>query len=105
VQYLPRCYRTCVCCSSLSIPSTIRSELQALAHDRQIDTTRWMLARTHAATVRKIAAVLNVQYRQLPDGSYNHSSIVSLLTEQGVIARQSSMLGKADPELVEALRR
>jgi protein SCO1/2 len=81
------------------------ANLQALARTRRVDTTRWTLARTDAATVRKIAALLNVQYRKLPDGSYNHSSIVSLLTPRGVIARQSSVLGKADPELVEALGR
>ena len=81
------------------------TNLQALAHARRIDTTRWTLARTDAATVRKIAALLNVQYRKLPDGSYNHSSIVSVLTPRGVIARQSSVLGKADPALLEVLGR
>jgi protein SCO1/2 len=80
------------------------ANLQVLARTRQIDTTRWTLARTDAATVRKLAALLNVQYRKLPDGSYNHASIVSVLTARGVIARQSSVLGKPDPALVEALR-
>jgi protein SCO1/2 len=79
------------------------ANLKALARTRRIDTTRWTLARTDAATVRKIAALLNVQYRKLPDGSYNHSSIVTLLTPRGVIERQSSVLGKADPELAAAL--
>jgi protein SCO1/2 len=81
------------------------ANLQALARTRRIDTTRWTLARTDAATVRKIAALLNVQYRKLPDGSYNHASIISVLTPQGVIARQSSVLGKPDPALVEVLAR
>jgi protein SCO1/2 len=81
------------------------ANLQALARTRRIDTERWTLARTDAATVRKIAALLNIQYRKLPDGSYNHASIVSVLTRRGVIARQSSVLGKADPELVEILGR
>jgi protein SCO1 len=77
--------------------------LQALAQSRRIDTTRWTLARTDAATVRKIAALLNIQYRSLPDGSYNHTSIVSLLAPSGVVVRQSTVLGKADPELLEGL--
>jgi len=49
--------------------------------------------------------VLNVQYRRLPDGSYNHASVISLLTPQGEIAAQSSMIGKADDRLSAALRR
>jgi protein SCO1 len=47
--------------------------------------------------------VLGIQYRKLPDGGYNHSSIVTLLTPEGEIAVQSSELGKADPELLAAL--
>ena len=76
--------------------------LSALATSRKLDS-RWTLARTDAASVRKIAAVLGIQYRKLPDGSYNHSSIVTLLTPDGEIAVQSAQLGKADPELLAAL--
>ena len=77
--------------------------LHSLAASRKLDQSRWTLARTDAASVRKIAAVLGIQYRKLPDGSYNHSSIVTLLTPDGEIAAQSSELGKADPELLAAL--
>jgi len=77
--------------------------LSSLGTRRKLDPSRWTLARTDAASVRKIAAVLGIQYRKLPDGSYNHSSIVTLLTPDGEIAAQSSELGKADPELLAAL--
>ena len=79
--------------------------LQTLAVTRRIDLSRWTLVHTDEATVRKIAAVLNVQYRRLPDGSYNHASVISLLTPQGEIAAQSSMIGKTDDRLSAALRR
>jgi len=79
------------------------ANLAALARARHVDTSRWTLARTDAASVRKIAAVLNVQYRQLPDGGYNHSSIVTLLSEQGEIVLQSSVLGKVDAALLAAI--
>jgi protein SCO1 len=78
--------------------------LQALATTRRIDLSRWTLAHTDEATVRKIAAVLNIQYRRLPDGNYNHTTVISLLTPQGEIAAQSTMLGKADETLAAALR-
>ena len=64
--------------------------LQELARTRHIDLSRWTLARTDAATVRRIAAVLNVQYRQLPDGSFNHSSVITLLSPQGKILKQGN---------------
>ena len=79
------------------------ANLSALSSSRKLDASRWTIARTDAVSVRKIAAVLGIQYRKLPDGSYNHSSIVTLLTTEGEIAVQSFELGKADPELLAAL--
>lgn len=79
-------------------------QLHMLATTRRIDLFRWTLVHTDEATVRKIAAVLNVQYRRLPDGSYNHASVISLLTPEGEIAAQSTVLGKADERLATFLR-
>jgi protein SCO1/2 len=77
--------------------------LAELARARRIDLAHWTLARTDPATVRRIAAVLNVEYRELPDGGFNHSSIVTLLSPQGEILKQSSVLAKADSSLLAAL--
>lgn len=78
--------------------------LNQLAKERRIDTTRWTLARTDSQTVRKIAAALGIQYRQTPDGEFNHASIITLLTPAGEIAYQTSAMGKADAALLSALR-
>ena len=78
--------------------------LAKLADERHIDGARWTLAHADAASVRKIAATLNTQYRRLPDGQFNHSSIISLLSPQGEILLQSSHLGNADPSLLVALK-
>jgi len=43
-----------------------------------------------------------VQYRQLPNGDFNHSSIITVLSPKGEILAHSSMLGKADSALLEA---
>ncbi|HKE95913.1 MAG TPA: SCO family protein [Povalibacter sp.] len=80
------------------------ASLSALARTRRLDTSRWTLARTDAANVRKIAAALNVQYRQLPNGDFNHSNVISVLTTQGEIVRQSSVIGRADQDLLAALK-
>ena len=78
--------------------------LRKLAQERRIDTSRWTLARTDEKTVRKLAALLDIQYRALPDGGYNHSSIVTLLSPNGEILARSSVLGKPDDALIAALR-
>jgi protein SCO1/2 len=78
-------------------------QLLALARARRLDLSRWTLARAEPDDVRKIAALLRTQYRQLPDGNFNHSNVISLLSAQGEILLQSSVLGKADEALVEKL--
>lgn len=79
--------------------------LQQLAQERRIDASRWTLARTDQKSVRKIAALLDIQYRALPNGGYNHSSIVTVLSANGENVAQSSQLGKADEALIAAIQR
>ena len=77
--------------------------LNKLAAQRRIDLGRWTLATMSAGDVRLLAAALNIQYRRLPDGEYNHSSTLTLLSKDGELLKQSSLLGKADPEFVGAV--
>lgn len=77
--------------------------LAATAKERGLDTSRWTLARTDSANVRRIAAALGVQYRQLPDGQFSHSTQISVLDARGEMLAQSDKLGTADERLVKAL--
>ena len=79
--------------------------LKALAEKRKIDTGRWTLARTDAGNVRKLAAILGIQYRQLDDGDFNHTSVLILLDAEGRVAARSEVMGKTDPAFVDAIRR
>jgi protein SCO1/2 len=79
--------------------------LNALAISRHVDTARWSMARTDEASVRKIAALLNVQYRRLPNGDFNHSTVIGLLSPAGELQATTSTLGHADPALLAPLRR
>ena len=79
--------------------------LAALAKQRRIDSRRWTVAQVPEDQVRLLAAALNVQYRRLPDGQYNHTSVITLLSPTGVIEKQTSVLGKADVEFVASVRK
>ena len=54
--------------------------------------------------MRTVAALLNLQYRQLPDGEFNHSTVIALLSPQGAIEATSSKLGTPDDALLARLR-
>ena len=75
--------------------------LKAMADERHIDAKRWTLARTDARNVRKLAAMLGIQYRELPSGEFNHSSVIILLDAEGRIVGKTATLGEADPAFVK----
>ncbi len=77
--------------------------LARLASTRRVDLKRWTLARVLGDDVRVLAAALGVQYRKLPDGEYNHTSVLTLVSPAGVLGKQTATLGKADPTFVTAV--
>lgn len=79
--------------------------LKRKADERAIAAPRWAMARTDAASVRKLAAVLGIQYRALANGEFNHTTALILLDADGRIVARSSQLGSADPAFVLKVRR
>jgi protein SCO1/2 len=64
----------------------------------------WSLVRGTDADVRRIAALLGVQYRRLPSGEFNHSTSIQLLDADGRIVKRTGTLGADDPTFVAAVR-
>ncbi|MGN6529949.1 MAG: SCO family protein [Burkholderiaceae bacterium] len=64
---------------------------------------RWHLVRGSDVDVRRIAAVLGVQYRRLPSGEFSHSSAIELLDAEGRIAARTTTMLDVDPALVAAI--
>lgn len=89
---------------SLEVERDTPEVLAQVAAQRRIDTARWTLAQPRADDLRKLAAVLGVQYRKLPDGEFNHSTVISLLAPDGRVLAQTSRLGgEPDPEFIAAV--
>ena len=78
--------------------------LKRTADERQLDSAHWTLARTDPATVRKLAAVLGIQYRPLKNGDFNHTTALILVGADGRIAGHTAQLGNADPAFVKLVR-
>ena len=81
------------------------AQLKILAAQRRIDESRWALLTTDARTVRKIAALLGIQYRRLGNGQFNHSSILILLDPNGRVLARTTKLGAVDADFVAAARK
>jgi len=79
--------------------------LKETAAKHGVDTTRWTLASAAPEDARKLAAVLGIQYRKLPDGGFNHATIVTLLDGDGRVLARSERPAQPDAELIDALRK
>lgn len=78
--------------------------LGSYAGRRHLAAPPWTLARTSAAQARQLSGVLGLQYRQLPDGEFNHSSELILLDAEGRIVARTSRIGRLDDTFVRAVR-
>jgi protein SCO1/2 len=79
--------------------------LASVAAKRKLDPARWTLARTEAAGVRRIAAVLGVRYRALADGEFNHTSSLVLLDAEGRVVASTERLGAVpDPAFLTKVK-
>ena len=79
--------------------------LAALTAKRKLDTPRWTLATTDATTVRKLAGVLDIRYRALADGGFNHAGVLVLLDADGrILARTETVGAVPDPAFLRAVK-
>ncbi len=80
------------------------SVLRTLADKQHVDLARWKLARADKDDVRSLAAVLNIRYRRLPDGNFNHSSVITIVDQSGAPRFRQEGLSSpsAEPEQVLA---
>jgi protein SCO1/2 len=80
------------------------AQLDGLARLHRADPARWSFCSAGEADARKIAALLGISYRRRPDGSFDHSLLITLLDRQGrVLASTARIVG--DAAFLERLRR
>lgn len=79
--------------------------LKGVADSHHVDSARWAVARTDLRNVRKLAATLGIQYRALPSGDFNHTSVLILLDADGRIAGKTFTIGAADPAFVKLVKK
>ncbi len=80
--------------------------LKRVALKRTLDTTRWTLASPPLGEVRAVSGLLNIRYRPLADGEFNHTSALVLLDANGRILARTERVGtRPDPEFLAAVRR
>ena len=79
--------------------------LAQVVRERRIEDARWSLASPAADAVRSVAGVLDVRYRQLSDGEFNHTSVLILLDADGRILAHTEKIGSdIDPAFIAKVK-
>ena len=75
--------------------------LKRVADQRKLDLTRWRLLRPAKSDLRAVAGLLDVRFRALDDGEFNHTSVLVLLDADGRVLASTERIGsRPDPEFV-----
>jgi len=77
--------------------------LKQVAAQRKTESPTWTLAHAEPQDVRKLAAALDIPYRELAGGDFSHASTLVLLSSDGRILARTTALGDLDTQFVAAL--
>lgn len=88
---------------SLDAERDTPESLAEVAEQHEVPGTRWTLASADESDVRKVAAVLGIRFRKLPDGNFNHTSEMILFDAEGREITRSDKLGVPASSFVEQL--
>lgn len=68
-------------------------KLKDYARAHGIDSSRWIVARSSPEAVRRLAVAIGMKYKKLKSGDFEHSKLISIMDQNGVIQYQQSDIG------------
>lgn len=81
------------------------ARLAQVVRERHVDDARWTLASPQPNDVRGAAGILDIRYRQLSNGEFNHTSALILLDADGrILARTEKVGSDIDPAFLGKVR-
>jgi len=71
--------------------------LDTVAHDMDLKETEWQLLTADESNVQELAAVTNIQYKDMKTGDFSHSNTILILDKNGEIVHRQEGIG-SDPK-------
>jgi len=79
------------------------AQLKSFASARKFDPANWILLQGDKKSVRELAAVLGIRYKQDSKGEFDHSNVITLLDSEGVVRYQQIGIGQKREEFIGKL--
>lgn len=78
--------------------------LKEFMKNRKLNEDQWtMMTAEKDATVRELAVVLGINYKELEDGEFSHSNVLTLLSKDGVIMETLEGLQSNPDKFIKAI--
>lgn len=87
--------------ASFDVKRDTPDQLKKFAEERKLDPTHWVLLHGSPGAVQELAAALGVKYKENAQGDFDHSNVISVLDEKGVIRHQQAGINKGQKEIEE----
>lgn len=71
---------------------------------RKITSPNWYFLTSSDDKVREFAEILNVKYKQLDNGEFSHSNIISVLNKKGELVYQMQGMGEDLEKIIKTLQ-
>lgn len=78
--------------------------LRNYAQREKLDLPNWHFLTGERSSIRHLAMMLGVQYRQRSDGMFEHSNLITVLDRKGQIARRIEGLGQPVEEASDFIK-
>jgi protein SCO1/2 len=78
--------------------------LKTYGEKHGLDPSHWTLLMSKAESVRELAAVLGVRYKENADGDISHSNVITVLNAEGEIVHQQVGLRANSQETVQTIQ-
>jgi len=79
--------------------------LKELETKFQLDPQKWVFLHGDEGSIREVASVLNVQYREVSEGQFSHTNLITLLDPNGVVTTKIDGLKQPVEPLVASLNK
>lgn len=89
---------------SLDSERDTTEKLKAFAESHAINSSHWLLLRSNPSAVRTLAVALGMKYKKEKSGDFQHSNLITVLDENGVIKHQQTSLGQGGEETVSIIK-
>lgn len=73
-------------------------KIKGFSKSHGIDSPRWLIARSTDGAIRRLAVALGIKYKKTKSGDFEHSNLISILDNAGLIKHQQLGLGQSGEE-------